>query len=386
MRKITTAKLSAVRYGFGYCLYVPKRLIPAHSERSVFEFEVTSVAGRPRTFSLFASHEPQAVRAYLDLFCLHPDPGERFLVGPIRELDCKGFADAYNRQKPVALKDTEMRWDGHHLSIWLAGQTEIPLNGSRLDSYQGRAVLHGRLGRNKEDAVTISVGLPESTIKLSRRRPVTSITRSGMDIVLGYKNSNRDSRVRLRLFDSTSQETRREGDHRIGFEPAEIEVDRPIQREEIAARLVFNEEARYRAWKYWAMALSHNERKGHQGDIGEAVACAVNEKSGYKVLERHTVKSRIFKPRHQSRERGRDVLAGRDGEYYVAEVKHWTAHPRIAIREAQAELRKFDRSPERKRLERRLGVRIKGGFAMQLEWSYKSSEALLRSKYVNFSH
>jgi hypothetical protein len=384
---MATAELSAVKYGFGYCLYVPKRLIPAHSGRSVFEFQVTSVAGHPRTFSLFASHEQQAGRAYLDLFCLDADHGERFLVGPIRELDYKGFADAYNRQGPVAFKDTEMRWDERRLSIWLAGQIEIPLNDPRLDTYQGRIVLHGRLGRNKENGVTISVGLPESTVKLSRRRPVTSITPSGTDIVLGYKNSNDDSRVRLRLLEPASREASREGlDHQIGFEPAEIEIDGPLRCEEMAARIVFNEEARHRAWKYWAMALSHNERKGHQGDIGEAVACAALEESGYKVLERHTVKSRTFKPRHRSRELGRDILAGRDGEYYVAEVKHWTVHTRTAIREAEAELRRFGRSLERKRLERRWGVRITGGFAMQLEWSYKSREALLLSKYVNLSH
>jgi hypothetical protein len=345
------------------------------------------MAGRLGAFTLFATHESQARRAYLDLFCLHADHGERFLVRTIRELDCKGFADVYNRQKPIALKDTEMRWDGRRLSIWLVDQTEISLNDSRLDTYQGRAVLHGRFGRNKENKVTISVGLPESTIKLSRRRPVTSIARSGTDIVLGYKNFNDDPRVRLRLFEPASRETSRGGwDHQIGFEPAEIEVDGPLRCEEMAARIVFNEEARHRAWKYWAIASSHNERKGHQGDIGEAVASAVLEKSGYKVLERHTVKSRIFKPRHRSRELGRDILIGRDGIYYVAEVKHWTAHTRIAIKEAEAELRRFARSPERKILERRVGVRISGGFAMQLEWSYKSREALLLSKYVDLPY
>src|SRR5437773_391234 len=152
-----------------------------------------------------------------------------------------------------------------------------------------------------------------------------------------------------------------------------------------ATRITFCEEARHRAWKYWTLASSHNERKGHEGDIGEAIACAAFEKSRYTVLERHTVKSERFKPRHQCRGLGRDMLALRADEYFVVEAKHWTAYPELAIRAAVTELQRFGGHPERRELEKRIGTMIRGAFATQLEWSYKQAQGILHSKYIAFS-
>jgi hypothetical protein len=323
------------------------------------------------------------------LFCLNPTQGETFLVQSISKFLPEEFADVYNQRPPIGLENTKMVFDGHSFKIRVDNARDLDVTGWRLDTYQGRIVLHGTLLGTRANAVTVSVGPFESTVKLSRRQPIVSMTAHGNDFIIGYRHWASDSRIRLRLITTgkPDEQVHHPPTHEISFQPDEVELDAGIgvdQRESFV-RVTFPEEARYRAWKYWASAASHNERKGHQGDIGEAVACVALEKSGYRVVERHTVKSERFRPRHQCRALGRDILAVKEGQYYVAEVKHWKEYKELALKAAETELLKFADGPERDELEERLQAKIKGAIAAQLEWSYQSAEAVLHWKYVDLN-
>ena len=337
---------------------------------------------------LYASHQPSASRSYVNLFCLNPKSGEMFLVKSIAKFSPEEFPQAYNRHKPVGLENTEMVFDGGSFKIKVDGEHELELADWRFETYQGKGVLHGILCAGKANAVTISAGLNASTIRFPSKRPIVSMTSHGEDIVIGYRGWSSDPRTRLRLLEAGKGKdgTRELLRHQIRFRPEEIRIDGQIGAGEgrKAIRITFTEEARYRAWKYWWSAQNHNERKAHQGDIGEAVACAFLEKSGYGVVERHTVKSKRFSSAHECRGLGRDILARKSPEYYVAEVKHWIAFANLAIREAERELVKFARSQERRNLEERLKARIKGAFAIQLDWSYERAEAGLTLVRLDF--
>jgi hypothetical protein len=361
-------------------------MIPPHSEPGLFEFRIARATNPSHSLPLYASHAPHAPRSYVDLFCLDPKHREKFLVQSIKEFVPKEFVRIYNRQKPMGLENTEMISDGSAFKIKVDNDHELALEDWSLETYQGRIVLHGKLGGRMANSVTISIGPNKSTIKLPGKRPIASMTTHGTDIVMAYRRWSIDPRLRLRLLENSEggDPVRHTWQHQVRFEPSEMRIDKQIGFEETTAiRITFAEQARYRAWKYWASAASHNERKGHQGDIGEAVACAALEKSGYRVIERHTVKSGRFRPRHQCRALGRDILAVKTSQYYVAEVKHWKGYKELALRAAEMELLKFANGPELGELEERLKAKIKGAFAAQLEWSYQSSEALLNLKYVS---
>jgi len=362
-------------------------MIPPHSEPGLFEFRIARATDPSQGHTLYASHAPHASRCYVNLFCLDPKHGERFLVQSITEFVPEEFARIYNQQKPAGLENTQMFSDGRAFKIRVDDDHEVALEDWSLETYQGRIILHGKLGGRMANSVTISAGPNESMIKLPGRRPIASMTSHGSDTVVAYRRWSQDPRIRLRLLENSEggKPGRQTWDHQVRFEPSEMRIDKLIGIETGAIRITFAEEARYRAWKYWASATSHNERKGHQGDIGEAVACAALEKSGYRVVERHMVKSERFRPRHQCRALGRDMLAVKEGQYYVAEVKHWKEYKELALKAAETELLKFADGPERDELEERLQAKIKGAIAAQLEWSYQSAEAVLHWKYVDLN-
>lgn len=373
----------ATRYGHASCLYIPERIMPPHREHDVLEFTIARDSDSSNDLTLYARHRPGYRRAYVDLFGIGARPGEKFLIKSVSTYPVQEFACAYNRRRPAGLENTEMSWTAGRFLIIVSGEIKIPLNDVNFTTFQGRVILNAKLGDGAKSQAKIAIGGGRSSFKLADKQPVVSLKNDRDDVVLGYKRWENDARVRLRLLQPSNSSLPRAPEHEVSFRPGEIEIDRPIEHGETAVNIVFTEEARHRAWKYWALASSHNERKGHQGDIGEAVACAVLEKSGYRVVERHTVKSSWFKPKHQCRGLGRDILALKEGRYHVVEAKHWKAFPEKAIQQAEAELILFSRNSERKQLEQRVRTKINRAFAMQLDWSYTQAEATLHSKDID---
>ncbi len=378
---------TATRYGHTFALYVPSRMIPPHEQDDVMEFEIARASDPQKKFILYATHSPEYGRAYLDLY--HPGARhrEQFVVITVRKHSLQEFVSAYNRGKPDGLENTELCRGEQRLDLKVDGITELPLRDVRFDTYQGQVVLHGKIGDEENNRVKIASGFGPFDFRLEDLSVVVSLKSDGSDVVLGYRRNRNDPRIRRRLVQTSRREQPEILVHEINFEQREIVMEKMISPEEGAAtiQICFNEDARYRAWKYWTLAASHEERKQHQGDIGEAVVCALLEKSGYEIVERHTVQSKFFQPKHSCRALGRDILVVKSGEYYVAEVKHWISYKELAIKAAEKELLEFAVSTERDELEKRLQSKIKGALAIQLEWSYALSEAAFRWVCIDLS-
>jgi hypothetical protein len=375
---------TATRYGHAFALYVPRRVIPPHEQYDVIEFEIARASDPRKKFTLYARHSPEYPRAYLDLFRLGARHGEQFLVMTIRKHHPREFVCEYNHRKPDGLENTELCWREEGIGLKVDGITELPLREVRFNTHQGQVVLHGKIGDEEKNGVKIASGFGRFDFRMEDLSIAVSLKSHGNDVVLGYGRYRNDPRVRRRLVQISCKKQREIWLHEIDFEQREIVVERAIDSAgDASIQISFCEDARYRAWKYWTLATSHEERKQHQGDIGEAVVSALFEKSGYDVAERHTVHSEFFQPRHSCRALGRDILTVKSGEYFVAEVKHWMAYKELAIKAAEKELLKFAVSAERDRLEKRLQTKIKGAFATQLEWSYGLTEAVLHWKYID---
>jgi hypothetical protein len=376
----------ATKYGHYFALLVPKAVIPHHLRGDVLQVRIMRISVPRREYTLYAKHAPGYARAYLDLFNVGASQGEEFRILSVRKFHPSEFVAIYNQDKPKGFENTEMFWNHRGFGIRFGSRIEIPLNEVSIDSHQGQVVLHGKLLRDEKNRIKVAGGLGRPSFRLADLSRVTRFDVEGdMDVIMSYTRWKGDQRPRMRAIIQTQNQLLFVH-HRISFGCDEISLRGSIELFQSAnLRFRVNETARYKAWRYWGLASNHNERKTHQGDIGEALARVVFEKSGYRIIETHTAKSELFRQKHECRGIGRDILILKDGEFYVVEVKHWIAYAKRAMSAGESQILRFaNGSSEREVLERRIGAKIKGGFVAQLKWSYRKKMGVLQYKYLGF--
>jgi hypothetical protein len=213
---------------------------------------------------------------------------------------------------------------------------------------------------------------------------ITSMTEGRDGIVVTYQRTKNDVPPHARLVETPGAERKQlEGwRHEFKIDANGLSIERSVDCKRDVLLVRFSEDSRTKAGTYWASHEAHAE-KWHQGDIGEAVAAAVLEKSTFKTIQEHTnpIKSRT--PVHKSEHGGMDGVVEREGKYYVVQVKHWL-EPQKALENAKSDLIAFKEASDRKRLERDLGSKLEGGLAIEVHWSYQKQEAVIYTDYIKF--
>ena len=76
------------------------------------------------------------------------------------------------------------------------------------------------------------------------------------------------------------------------------------------------------------------------------------------------------------------MVVAKLGEHAVY-VKHWKEKSK-GLRKATGEVNHFEESGQRIDLEENHGLRFKGGFAIEVYWSYKEPSGVIYMEYVKY--
>lgn len=373
---------SAVEYMKSTALLVPEGEIPTHAEGDVIAVTVARETESWKEYTLYCKHTPGADKAYLDLRQLDAELHERFKIRNVEVHSADAFADGYNAQKPRGLVNTAIVTHEEKV-LMKVDYREVTLTEARLRSQEGKAVLDAKLGNND---VKIASGVDGSVVRLRDHSLVTGMRAVDSGIILNYQRTDHDPYPHVRLISLPSEvgERRLESPRPHRFEMASegCEVLRPISLKPDVIPLRISDQNRRKAWEYWASAPTRDERAYHQGDVGESVVETLLKKSSFRLIDKESLGIGRYPVRHYSERPGPDCVMERDGEYYIGQTKHWRSSQE-GLKAAREDIEAFP-STWKSTIERKLDGRIKGGLAVQVDWSYRNTMGAIYTDYMEF--
>jgi hypothetical protein len=369
----------AIKYMSSTALYIPDGTLPEHTPDDVISVRIARERESWKEYVLYCRETPGEKVAYLDLKQIGAEIGERFRITHKEVLRPETFVRDYNHAKPKGLENTKLLIDGTTVKMNVDG-AELKLEGARLRSQEGSAVLEASLAGQKPFKIVESQR--GFALRLEDHSPIVSMTRSEKFVTMSYTRTRHDAyphRTDIELERVEPKEM-----HKIEFTTAHLKIERVIEEELGRIRVEFSADCRAMARTYWkeGIDVSQQERDYHIGDIGEAVARMAFRESDFVLLPREVYRKGGTTLVHDSEYRGPDLVVAKMGEHVVY-VKHWKEKSK-ALGQAKYEVTRFERSEERIDLEGKLGTRIRGGFAIELDWSYDEPLGVIYMEYVKY--
>jgi hypothetical protein len=370
---------NAAKYMESTALLIPESNIPEHMKNDVIEVRVAREKESWKEYTLYCRHTPGQAKAYLDLRQIGAEVGEEFKVKAVEVQRPESFVRGYNEKRPKGLENTGLLLEGNTLKIRV-DEVAMSLEQPRFRSQQGNSILEARIAGEK--AVKISKGLEGYTVRLGDHSQIVSMTRSEKFLTISYTRTGHDKHPHRSDVEIERSEPTKA--HRIELGSMHLRTERFVDEQSGRIKVDFSAECQAIARTYWKEGRANSKQEGdyHIGDIGEAIARVVFRESGYSLLPRERFKVGTSVPKHDSANHGPDLLVTKEG-YSVAYVKHWKNHAK-AIDEAKNEVQGFRDSKKRIELEQSLGAVIRGGFAMELVWSYNQPSGIIYMEYEKF--
>lgn len=374
----------ASAYMDSFALLVPERIIPEHDDRDdVFAVRLERELKPGEEYTLYMTHLPGYDRAYLNIKQLDTQEGEKFRIKSVGRFQEGSFAKNYNDDKPKGLENTELAWKDGRLTMKV-DHTELELKDWGLRAQEGKVVLDARLNDEEKNAVKIAIGIKAADFRFARdHATVNSMTESKNGIIATYQRTQNDVPPHRRLIGMPHQEgaEQQEWRHEFKVDVDGLELERLLECKRDAATVRISEENREAAATYWASYESPGANHWHQGDIGEEIAGCLLEKSGFRTISEHTKPITGRVPVHKSENHGMERVVERDSTYHVVQVKHWL-DAQAGLNDAKEDIKSFMKSPERLEVERNLGIKLEGGIAIEVHWSYLELEAVIYTDYL----
>lgn len=369
----------AAKYMSSTGLLIPDSRLPEHREDDVLAVCIARENEGWKEYTLYCKEKPGADRAYLDLKQIGAEEGEGFRIRQMEVLRPEVFARDYNHSKPKGLENTELLVDGASLEMKVDG-TELRLEGAKLRSQEGSAVLDASLAGQK--AFKIVEGQSGFALRLEDHSPIVSMSKHERFVAIDYARTGHDTRPHRTYVEIERVEPK--AAHKVEFKETHLMIKEMIEEQSGRRRVEFSIECRAIALQYWREGIeqSKQERDYHIGDIGEAVLRVAFRESDYTLLPRELYRNGGNNLTHDSEYRGPDLVVKKQGNHVVF-IKHWKE--RFAgLNEAKGEVTSFGNSARRTKLEDKLGIRFQGGFAIELDWSYKEPSGVIYMEYVKY--
>jgi hypothetical protein len=375
----------AAAYMDSLALLIPREVIPRRHEGSdIFRAMVSRLSRPEQKVQLFMTHKKWNDRAYLNIKDLNPCLGEEFQVTSIYQCEEMDFVKGYNERKPKLLDNTELNCRNGR--FWMkASSLEFELKRTRMRTQEGRMILDSSLDGQERNAIKIALGVDGSDVRFhSDHSEITSMLESREGLVLTYRRTQKEMIPHRRLVCLPCNPTAAtEWRHEFKVNNDGLSIAKPLELGPGTISVILAEKDRLRAGAYWASHESEAEKKWHQGDIGESVVLEALKKSGFRIFCEHTKPILDRTVQHKSENNGMDAVIENAGTYHVVSAKHWL-NPEKAIANARGDIERFAGNPDRIKFEQQHGIRIVGGIAVEVFWSYGEPVGIIYTDYIKF--